>query len=703
MATTTDEQGQGKESRKASPSTTLLDKHHDHHDPDPDTQAEMDEAEEETLVLLDSSEKTSRRRRRYVALVGVFASAGGIVALFWVGLWLLVLSGRYSNLPGAGNPVVDLNYTVYEGRRLPNGVDSFLGMRYAAPPLGNLRWRAPAAPHRTGGVEQAAYVRRGISFRPICLGIGRHLPMNDQDEDCLFVNVWAPSDASPRSRLPVWVFIQGGGGKGYQSNANANWNGAGVVEKSGHEIVVVNFNYRVGLWGFLASEHVRQDGNLNAGLLDQRMLLRWVKTNIGSFGGDPDHVVIHGASAGAGSVAMHMVAYGGRNDNLFVGAAAESVFFPAQPFVAEVEWQYSQLLEQTGCDRDPWPGQNRGIRCLRSKSAALLQEMNRAQPFQGRTAWPLPLFYWTPCIDGDLLQDLPYRLFKKGQFVDVPLLSGTANDEGSVFAANAATEADMANFFANNYPALTLNDTDTIIQQYAKLALPPLPRHADWYPATSRAYGEATFTCPNVNILNAMQSHQRQQQPNSTAAKPVKKNNRTKDWKILPNGGRWSQKPLTSSSSSPPVKGIDGSRPPSRLFAYRYNVQDYDNIAAGIGVPHMYDAAAIFGPGNCPSARSYWTYNAPIVPVFMAYWISFVRTLDPNTYRREGSPVWEAWGNSGAEEEVDGDVVVKYPPRRLVVETGHTRMEEVPADQRDKCRFWLDLADVTEQSTGSTG
>jgi carboxylesterase type B len=67
---------------------------------------------------------------------------------------------------------------------------------------------------------------------------------------------------------------------GYVANTNANWNGAHVVEKSGHSIVMVNFNYRVGLWGFLASERVREDGALNAGLLDQRMLLKWVKTHI---------------------------------------------------------------------------------------------------------------------------------------------------------------------------------------------------------------------------------------------------------------------------------------------------------------------------------------------------------------------------------------------------------------------------------------
>jgi acetylcholinesterase len=210
---------------------------------------------------------------------------------------------------------------------------------------------------------------------------------------------------------------------GYVSLTNANWNGAEVVEKSGGNTVMVNFNYRVGLWGFLASENIRKDGDLNAGLLDQRMLLKWVKTHIAQFGGDPDHVVIHGASAGAGSVALHMVAYGGRDDGLFAGGIAESIFFPAQPPVAELEYQFQRVAEQTGCD-----GARDQMQCLRETDAARLQAVNRAQPFPGRDEPPLPLFYWTPCVDGEFLDDIPYRLFQEGKFVNVPVLFGTTTD-----------------------------------------------------------------------------------------------------------------------------------------------------------------------------------------------------------------------------------------------------------------------------------
>ncbi|KAK4128416.1 alpha/beta-hydrolase [Parathielavia appendiculata] len=491
-------------------------------------------------------------------------------------------------------------------------------MRYAAPPLGNLRWRAPAEPVRSdpGTVEKAT------TYPPICLGIGVPYPAEGQSEDCLFVNVWAPTNATVTSKLPVWVFIQGGG---YVANTNANWNGAEAVERSGHNIIMVNFNYRVGLWGFLASERVREDGALNAGLLDQRMLLKWVKEHIAAFGGDPNHVVIHGASAGAGSVAMQLLTYGGRNDRLFVGAMAEAIFFPAQPLVSELEYQFNRIVNQTGCGS---VSSARQMECLRSRDTAVLQAANYAQPFPGRSEPPMPLFYFTPCVDGDFLRDLPYKLFENGQFIRVPMVLGTSTDEGSLFAPNAATQSDMAIFLQNNYPLLTENDTTAILSHYPQL--PPLPAHNPWFPTASKAYGEATFICPQHNVQTYLD--------------------------------------ITANSRNAT----------NRLYTYRYNVLDSENLAAGLGVPHLFDAAAIFGPDALPAARaSYKTYNAGVVPLLMGYWLSFVRTLDPNRHRMPGSPVWEAWDHRST--------------KRLVIETVGARMDGGDDGEKERCRFWLGL------------
>lgn len=447
-------------------------------------------------------------------------------------------------------------------------------------------------------------------------------------------------------------------------------------------------------------------------------------------------------------MAMHMIAYGGRDDKLFAGVMSESVFFPAQPQVSEVEYQFDRVLSYTGCDGAPRDEQ---VSCLRGQDLMLLQAANHAQPFPGRPGPPNPLFYWTPCIDWDLLEDLPYRMFEDGRYIDVPLLAGTTTDEGSVFAPNAASEDDVANFFANNYPNLTPRETDLILRQYPKLAAPARPRHAEWYPAASQAYGEATFICPNVNIMNVLAGAAQ------TTTLTDKKRTKTGERMIIPNDHSQQQvllQQLPSKKEDDDENNSNNTRVSASslttanrrrrrhpLFAYRYNVQDDDNLAWGLGVPHIFDSPAIFGPGNCPTARSYWTYNAPIVPVFMAYHISFVRSLDPNTYREPGSPVWESWGGernsrddpvvagagAGArapttsgnhdddnddnddgsghlgklESGGDGEEKVdqrKLPAmRRLVVETGNTRMEDVSEAELRRCEFWLGLADVLEQ------
>lgn len=523
--------------------------------------------------------------------------------------------------------MVNLGYATYVGTTVSGGINRFLGMRFAAAPVGDLRWRAPVAPPQAVGPQAAK------NFGPICLGISVSSSNPAESEDCLFVNVWAPQGANTTSKLPVWLFIQGGG---YVSNSNANWDGAEVIQQSGNNIVFVNFNYRVAMWGFLASARIQANGSLNAGMLDQRFLMQWVKTNIAQFGGDPDNVIIHGASAGAGSVALHLTAYGGRNDSLFTAAIAESVFFPAQPFVPQLEYQFDRLTNATGC-----AGQADELACLRGLDVAVLQAQNVPSPFPGRTASPVPLFYWTPCIDGDFLQDLPYTLFAQGKFLKVPLLFGNDNDEGSEFTTNAATPDDMINFLQNNYPLLTTNDTADIVTLYPQMA--PITNHAAWYPSSSMAYGEATFICPAISILSAYR--------------------------------------------------VASANADTQLWNYRYNVLDNNNVAAGLGVPHLWESFAIFGPANLggqTAPESYLTYNAEIVPIVMDYFLSFVQTKDPNPLKNAASPQWNDWGVTGT---TNGS--------RIVLETNNTRMEVVEGAQMERCAFWAGLAPRTQQKKRS--
>ncbi|TVY83864.1 Lipase [Lachnellula suecica] len=514
-------------------------------------------------------------------------------------------------------PVVDLRYSQYQGVGLSSGVNQFLGMRFAAPPVGDLRFRAPVAPLQTSGIQNAT------NFQPICLATGAKLPSSTQSEDCLFINVWTPASATTESKLPVWIYITGGG---YTQNSNANYNGSTVVANSGKNIVMVNFNYRVGPYGFLASEKVRSNGDLNAGLLDERMAFHWVQDHIEQFGGDPNHVVIHGASAGAGSVALHLTAYGGRDDGLFVGGIGESVFFPAQPQVSELEWQFERYANDTGC-----AGSADELACIRSKDITVLQAANVGTPFPGRNN--APLFYWTPTIDGDFIQDYPYRLIEQGKFVKVPIIFGDDTDEGTAFAVNASSPADTASFFQDNYPHLTTNDTDLINAQYPLMA--PLPKHAAYFPSAAAAYGETTFTCVGNYISQ------------------------------------------TFATINDPYK----------VWSYRYNVLQPSNVAAGLGVPHVSESPAVFGLGNVNDDvnSSYKTLNAEIIPVLMNYFISFIRDLSPNRYKYTDAPHWENFG--------DG----KDGGRRLKLQTNATAMENIPQDQVQRCEFWRGLAITMEQ------
>lgn len=134
------------------------------------------------------------------------------------------------------------------------------------------------------------------------------------------------------------------------------------------------------------------------------------------------------------------------------------------------------------------------------------------------------------------------------------------------------------------------------------------------------------------------------------------------------------------------------------IFSYRYNVQAEENVINGLGVPHIFEAAAIFGPANIGKggSPSYDTYNAPIVPIVMDYWISFVRALDPNVYRNSGAPEWEMWdGGPGVNGNQSEKLVKSW--RRLVIETGFTRMEDVPTEQVERCDFWESMGKITEQ------
>jgi para-nitrobenzyl esterase len=221
--------------------------------------------------------------------------------------------------PIAGDPVVTDSGRL-AGTQLESGVRAYLGIPFAAPPTGDLRWAAPQ-PLTWTGVMPAN--RKGAA----CIQVLRPHDINHYfgeeatSEDCLTMNLWSPPAATPASKLPVIVFIYGGGFT-IGSSGMANYDGESVAKAGA---VFVNFNYRVGAMGFMAHPELtaEQGGHSgNYGLMDQIAALKWVHANITKFGGDPDKVLIMGQSAGASSVMAHI--FSPQSKGLFRAAVMSS-------------------------------------------------------------------------------------------------------------------------------------------------------------------------------------------------------------------------------------------------------------------------------------------------------------------------------------------------------------------------------------------
>lgn len=310
------------------------------------------------------------------------------------------------------------------------GVRLFRGIPYAAPPIGNLRWRAPQP------VVPWQGVKRADDFSPVCM----QLPTNTEgnawregltpvSEDCLYLNIWTPA-RSAADRLPVMVFIHGGGNTRGAASEN-QYDGAYLAKKG---VVFVSFNYRMNVFGFMAhpeltkeSEH-RSSGNY--ALLDQIAALQWIQRNIARFGGDPATVMIFGHSAGASNVVSLMASPLAKG--LFHRALAQSgASLAVRTPLAEAEKAGLKFSETLGAP---------SIAALRQKSAEEVLKAQRPQMGVNVDGWVLP-------------QDV-YSIFAAGRQNQVPLVVGTVADDAPGAGAGALTAADAQKSASTTYGEL---------------------------------------------------------------------------------------------------------------------------------------------------------------------------------------------------------------------------------------------------------
>ncbi|WP_304164709.1 carboxylesterase/lipase family protein [Phenylobacterium aquaticum] len=327
----------------------------------------------------------------------------------------------------AGAPLVHAEAGWVRGATA-GGVTAYLGLPYAAPPLGERRWRPPAAPAPWTGVRDAT------AFQPACLQTGVSMPGEAPpriSEDCLYLNVWTPRTV-PRAGAPVMVWIHGGG---YSNGSTAMPLYAGDrLARRG--VVVVSLAYRLGPLGYLAHPDLSREGggaSGDYGLMDQIAALEWVKANIAAFGGDPGRVTIFGQSAGAMSVSLLIASP--QAEGLFQRAIGQSggVF---EPLALAPAYQ----LPQAERDGEAYAG-SLGVTSLQA-----LRALPAARLLEGKAD-----LVSHPVVGPPVLPLSPADAFAAGRVNRVPVLVGynaqearALTDLARVTAANYATELTRA-------------------------------------------------------------------------------------------------------------------------------------------------------------------------------------------------------------------------------------------------------------------
>lgn len=383
--------------------------------------------------------------------------------------------------PGRPVPVVATASGKVQGK-VAGGVEAYLGIPYAASPAGDLRWRAPR--------EAAAWpdIRQATRYGPACPQQAGIDSPRTEDEDCLVVNVQRPVGTAPDARLPVYVYIYGGGLTGGSAN---NEDLDALVRTNG--IVGVTMNYRLGALGFLAHPALAgstgQSGNY--GLMDQQAALRWVKANIAAFGGDPSRVTIGGESAGGRSVVAHLVAPGSRG--LFSRAIIQSASESTAPR-KDAEALGVEFARQLGCEGDDAGA----AACLRAKPvAALVDAKAPARTLTGGT---------------EILPQAPYPALVSGALTGVPILIGGQRDEWRGL---------MTEWPTRSVPEYTREQYGTFVRSQfgdkaaAVLAVYPWPDDPTRYTGTtlvakirSESGGVATVgSCSTQKLADALAPH----------------------------------------------------------------------------------------------------------------------------------------------------------------------------------------------------
>ncbi|KAF7329897.1 COesterase domain-containing protein [Mycena kentingensis (nom. inval.)] len=489
------------------------------------------------------------------------------------------LAERRTVLSSPLGPVVDLGYAAYAGNSSLPDITFYGGIPYIEPPVGNLRFAPPKqldeSPNDFLSNDDVVDAR---NWGPICIqqpavvGIGA--------EDCVTLNIWKPSNATSSSKLPVYVYIHGGGSyynsaQGFPAN---DW-----VARSGGGLIAVGIQYRLGLLGFLSGAAIRNSKTAgpNNGLLDQRAALEWIQRNIGAFGGDPSKVTIGGESSGGGAVALHLTAFGGEENPPFRAAVIESPGLDPIYTNDHVEECFGNVTLAVGCS-----SASDVVSCLRKSTIGAIVSAVNNKPSTCK---------FLPVIDDDYVLDLATKMFAAGKFSKVPILAGHTAQDGSIFVGKNTsinTDEDIIAAIVKRYPDLSNATTTALLEVY-----PPASETTVWTTQWERAmyaYMESELGCWDYYIGNI-------------SGKPAY----NYLW-VAPD-------PNLIASRGEYV----GAAHTSELFYL------YDGTNSGPSASVAQPVFTVFSDAEDALARQ-----------AVAWWSSFAMTLDPNTHATAGSPTW---------------------------------------------------------------
>ncbi|KAK0463610.1 Alpha/Beta hydrolase protein [Desarmillaria tabescens] len=545
-------------------------------------------------------------------------------------------------LPPCGaqsTPVIDLGYAKYRGTFNPAGSNNtqFLGIRFAAPPTGSLRWQAPRTPDFVAGIQNATVepsecLQGGVgaaSSNPF--PVGKRAAPAQNSEDCLFLNVYIPGQLDCRKNLPVVVWIHGGG---YViGNASAYGTGNDFVRESGEGVIAVTIQYRLGLFGFFAGESVKANGILNAGLLDQQFALQWVQKHIAKFGGDPSRVTIWGVSAGAGSVIQHVIANDGQTSPpLFRAAITSSSFLPSQYAYNDVlpEFLYNSVVSRTNCTSAA-----NSLICLRNVDADVLEQINIDLCNSGFFG----TFVFVPVVDGDFIKQRPTIAMREGKVNGEVVMSVTNTNEGGLFVdSGTAGTVQVPEYLTQLFPNLSDRNLAVAVAKYSGLGTP--------IEQVTAIMGEAIFDCPTYFLLRAFKG--RAFKASSTLFRC-----RDPDSVLRVN-----------SQSHLPTMGATFLITFPRTITYKrvqFSSHSFSSINAN-GIP----------PFN----------NTDFDKAFAESFLAFVMSLDPNgTFEPTITPSWEPFSfQQGHQVEMRFNKTESDDPAVFPFTT--------PEDLLDRCSFW---------------